>query len=63
VRKIIALPGYIKAVVKLSTPDERSAMETAIAADPASCPIIPGTSGFRKHAGLEAIGERAAVFA
>jgi hypothetical protein len=42
---------YERSVAKLLTPAERTAMELAIAEDPESYPVIPGSSGVRKAAG------------
>lgn len=39
---------YLRRVGKLLSADERTAMEAAIAAAPASAPVIVGTGGIRK---------------
>ena len=46
--KIVALPGYTKAVGKLLSTSERDAMEGAIMTAPLKFPVIPATGGFRK---------------
>ena len=46
--KVIALPDYTKQVKRLLTTVERLAMETGVAADPLSFPVIQATGGFRK---------------
>ena len=46
--EIFTTKTYERAVRKVTTPDVRKAMETAIAADPTAGPVIPGTGGIRK---------------
>ena len=45
--EIVALSAYRKAVKKLLTDTERTAMESSIANDPLAHPVIPATGGVR----------------
>lgn len=40
--------AYERAIRKLLSEDERTSLETAVLAAPASAPIMPGTGGMRK---------------
>ena len=46
--RVFATRTYERAVRKLMSEEDRQAMEAAIAADPASAPLIRGTGGIRK---------------
>ena len=46
--EIFTTKAYERAIRKVTRPDVRKAMESAIAADPAAAPVIPGTGGIRK---------------
>ena len=46
--RVFATSRYEKEVGRLLTEPEQAAMQLAIAADPAACPVIPGTGGIRK---------------
>ncbi len=46
--KVVATRTYERAIRKLISASARREMETAIAADPVTAPVIPGTGGIRK---------------
>ena len=48
VMEIFTTKVYERTIRKLTTADNRKAMETAIAANPLAGPVIPGTGGIRK---------------
>jgi hypothetical protein len=63
IAEIVSLSGYEAQVSKLLDDDERIAMVFFIACMPEDHPVIPGSGGFRKLAGLEEAEERAVDFA
>jgi hypothetical protein len=45
---VIATRIYEKRIAKLLSPEDRTDMENAVAADPERHPVVPGTKGVRK---------------